>query len=185
MTSAALRTWLKVADATALTALETLQRALAYGRTVRNVSRCELFVFRYAETVSPREPLVRLAESTNLLLNPNKHRYELAVGAESVHVRGNAQVLVFRPGEGAALEETLRRHHLLEGEVPRVRRAWLWELDLEATSAEAMRIAGEIAVARERSQGLLANPHVDDTRVLDGPPSADLLAQTLFGPDAR
>ena len=42
MTSAVIRLWLKVMDPTALTARETLQRALGYGRRVRDVARSEV-----------------------------------------------------------------------------------------------------------------------------------------------
>jgi len=179
MIDAAVRRWLKVGDPTALTARETLQRALAYGRTVEEVSRSELWCFRWDDEPAPRDVLERLARDTNLILNPNKHRMEIAVEEEALHPRGNAWVMVSVPGAGAELGGTLGRHRLVEGAPPATRRAVLWELTLGAAGDEAAALAAEIATARERKRGLLANPHVEDAVVFRAPPTARELARTL------
>lgn len=184
MTDAVVRLWLKVNDPTALTAHETLQRALGYGRTVAGVSRSEVWGFRWPETIDAAPVLERLARETNLLLNPNKHRMEIAVGASALSPRGNVWVLVWTVGEGRDLEETLRRHRLLTGSVPAVRKGTLWELDLAGAPAERARLAEEIAIARERGRGLLANPHVSDVRIFGEPPNAASVVHSLSGQSA-
>jgi hypothetical protein len=181
MTEAALRRWLKVNDPTALTALETLQRALGYGRAVAGVHRSEIWAFRWRDALEPVPRLARLARGTNLLLPPNKHRMEIAAGGDTLSPRGNVSVLVWTAGEGSELEETLRRHRLVTGEVPLVRRGTLWELDLAGEAAERVRLAEEIAVARERGRGLLANPHVNDVWVFEAPPTAAAVVRALTG----
>jgi hypothetical protein len=184
MTEAVVRLWLKVNDPTALTAHETLQRALGYGRAVAGVSRSEVWGFRWREAVDPMPVLERLARETNLLLNPNKHRMEIAVGGGALAPRGNVWVLVWTAGEGSGLEETLRRHRLLSGGVPVARRGTLWELDLAGPPAERAGLAEEIAVARERGRGLLANPHVADVRIFGVPPDAASVVGALAGESA-
>ncbi len=181
MTEAVVRLWLKVTDPTALTARETLQRALGYGRHLRAAARSQIWAFRWDEAVDARELLGRLAVDTNLLLNPNKHLYRIAVDGEPVEPRGNAWVLVWVSGEGNETEDVLRRHRLLPGTPPRILHGVLWELDLDAAEVERERLAGEIAVTRERGKGLLANPHVEDARVFIRPPTAAELVRTLAG----
>lgn len=181
MTRAVVRTWLKVNDPTALTATTTLQRALAYGRVVRSAARSRIWSFSWEGTVDARSALKRLVEETNLIRNPNKHFLEVRVGDEALTPRGNAWVLVYTEGEGADLEDTLRRHRLMEGEVPSVGSATLWELDLEADPAERNRIAEEIAVVRSRKAGLLANPHTENVVLFEAPPMAGELAEILRG----
>jgi phosphoribosylformylglycinamidine (FGAM) synthase PurS component len=180
MIHAVVRRWLKVADPTALTARETLQRPLAYGRGVEDVARSELWVFVWEQEPAPREVLDRLAGETNLLQNPNKHRIEIAVGEERVRPRGNTWVLVSSPGAGKDLADTLTRHRLVKGEVPRTGRGQLWELTLGGEEGERRRLAEEIAVVQGRKQGLLANPHVEDARVFESPPTASDMADALF-----
>ena len=93
-------------------------------------------------------------------------------------------VLVWTAGEGRDLEETLRRHRLVSGSVPAVRKGTLWELDLAGAAAERVRLAEEIAVARERGRGLLANPHVADVRIFGEPPAASAVVRALSGESA-
>ena len=77
------------------------------------------------------------------------------------------------------MESTLARHHLVGGEIPRVRRGDLWELDLDAENTELTNLAEEIAITRERKKGLLANPHVEDVTVFSSPPTAEDLVREL------
>lgn len=180
MTATAARVWLKVADATALTAKETLQRALGYGRRLQEVHRSELWTFRWEAVDDPLAPVERLVRETNLLLNPNKHHFELATGQTGLRPRGNAWVLVFTPGEGRSLETVLGRHRLVTGRMPEIRRARLWELEFAADPAELATLAGEVGVARSRTRGLLSNPHVEDAVVWTTAPTADEVAARLF-----
>jgi phosphoribosylformylglycinamidine (FGAM) synthase PurS component len=179
MTDAVVRLWLKVIDPTALTARETLQRALAYGRKVRSVARSEVWVFRWEDEPDGASILSRLAQESNLLQNPNKHHYEIAVREETISPRGNIWVMVSTPGVGSGMESTLSRHHLVSGDIPQVRRAELWELDLDAEGKELVQLAEEIAITREHKRGLLANPEVEDVAVFPNPPTAAEVAREL------
>ena len=177
MTVAMVRRWLKVMDATALTARETLQRALAYGRAVQDIQRSEIFSFTWEDDRDGREILQRLASSTNLLQNPNKHFLEITCGTEVTRPRGNMWVLVFTQGQGEGLTETLIRHGLVSEPAPEVRRGVLWELTLEGENREAM--TREIAVATHHKSGLLANPHIEDVVLFDRPPTAEMISDAL------
>jgi len=180
MTGAVLRRWLKVADPTALTARETLQRALGMGRAVEAVDRSELFALRWPGPVEAVAHVSRLAAKTNLLVNPNKHFLEVRSGEERITPRGNLWVMVWRRGEGSGIEETLRRRHLLDGEAPAVRRALLWELHLAGDAAERKSRAETITWLRSREEGLLANPELQEAHVFAAGPSAEEIAGFLF-----
>jgi hypothetical protein len=177
MTAATVRLWLKVMDATALTARETLQRFLGYDGRVADVARSEVWGFVWEGGGDPRGTLERLVRETNLIQNPNKHRTEIAVGEEPLHPRGNVWVLVAVPGAGEDLADTLARHRLVGGEIPRTARGILWELQLEAPEGGLGPLAEEIAVVRSHARGLLANPQVEDAAVFTEPPSALELAR--------
>jgi len=178
--SAVVRRWLKVADPTAITALEALQRALGYGRAIRGVSRSEVIAFSWGDGASEgTKDLERLARETNLVFNPNKHFMEIRTGAEPLHPGGNAWVLVYEPGDGADLSDAVARRRLLTSPPDAVRRGVLWELDLEGSTETVRSMAEEIAVTRSRTSGLLANPHHQRIRVLDASPTAADLAALL------
>jgi len=180
MTEAVLRRWLKVADPTALTTRETLQRGLGLGRAVEEVHRSELFALRWAGSVDAA-PLVRqLAANTNLLVNPNKHFLEVRTGEGRLEPRGNLWVMVWTEGDGKALADTLERRRLLDGDSPRVRRALLWELALAGDPAERRRQAELITWLRSREEGLLANPELQAAHVFEAPPTAADIGSRLF-----
>ena len=82
MTIAVVRRWLKVPDPTALTAKDTLVRVLGFQGVLEDLERSEVLAFRWESAVAARRLLERLARETNLLQNPNKHHFEIAVGAE-------------------------------------------------------------------------------------------------------
>jgi hypothetical protein len=146
---------------------------------VRDVQRSEVWGFRWREPRDAAAALERVVHGTNLIQNPNKHRVEIAAGEERLHPRGNVWVLVSTPGAGAELAETLARHRLAAGEIPRTGRGVLWELDLDAEGAARLRLADEIAVVRSHRTGLLANPHLEDAAVFAAPPTAAELAARL------
>jgi hypothetical protein len=176
MTMAVLRRWLKVPDPTALTAKDTLQRLLGYAAVLENVERSEVLAFCWGDAVPARALLERLARETNMLQNPNKHHFEIAVGQEPLHPRGNVWVLTAEAGNGAEMASTLARRRLVEGEPPRVARGVLWELTGPADASRRLRMAREIAETRERRAGLLANPHLEDVTLFEHAPSAEELA---------
>ena len=77
------------------------------------------------------------------------------------------------------MSQYLLSTYAVEGEVPGVRRGVWWELELAGEDSERIRLAEEIAVARERGRGLLSNPHFEDARVFSRPPPAAELARAL------
>ena len=171
-----LRSWLKVADLTALSAEDAVRRVLGFGDTVRGLYRSEVWAFEFLEGADGPQTLERLARETNLLVNPNKHAHEIA-GGESLHPRGNAWVLAARPGDGSDLAETLERHRLVSP-APAVHRGVLWELDL-APDTDRRQVLEELAVARERRRGLLTNPHMEDATLFLDPPTGVSLAGAM------
>jgi phosphoribosylformylglycinamidine (FGAM) synthase PurS component len=183
MTHAVVRRWLKVVDPTALTTRETLRSGLGFGPVVIDVARSDVLAFRWGAVADARGILERLALDTNLLQNPNKHQWELAVEAERLHPGGNIWVLVAREKDGAGLKETLDRRHLVRGPAPETARGILWELTLAGSDLERRRLAESMAVVRGRDQGLLSNPHVEDAVVLEAAPTArELAAILVLGP---
>jgi hypothetical protein len=180
MTSVVLRRWLKVADPTALTAREALQRGLGLGRAVEEVHRSELFALRWAGSVDG-VPLVRqLAAKTNLLVNPNKHFLEVRAGEERLEPRGNLWVMIWTVGDGEALAETLERRNLLHGDTPRLRRALLWELQFSGEAGERRRRAESITWLRSREEGLLANPELQEAHIFEAAPGVLEIGDRLF-----
>ena len=80
-----IRRWLKVADPSAITARETLQRSLAYGRDVAAVDRSEVFAISWKEEVpDPRGSLQRL-------LRESKHALGNDIGHDFVGSTGDSQ----------------------------------------------------------------------------------------------
>ncbi len=179
MTIAVLRRWLKVPDPTALTAKDTLQRLLGFADVLRDVERSEVFAFRWEGSAPARAVLERLARDTNLLQNPNKHFFEIAVGAETLHPRGNVWVLTHEAGTGAEMGSVLARRRLVGGEPPQVARGVLWELTGPADPGRLSRMAAEIAETRQRRAGLLANPHLEDVTIFEAAPAAAAMAEAF------
>jgi phosphoribosylformylglycinamidine (FGAM) synthase PurS component len=185
MTVAVLRRWLKVPDPTALTARDTLQRLLGFEDVLRDLERSEVFAFRWEDAVPARAVLERLARQTNLLQNPNKHFFEIAVGAETLHPRGNVWVLTHEAGNGAEIGSVLARRRLVDGEPPQVARGVLWELTGPDDRARRSRMAAEIAETRARRAGLLANPHLEDITLFDEAPAAMVMAEAFAWESAQ
>ena len=179
MTVAVLRRWLKVPDPTALTARDTLQRLLGFADVLRDIERSEVFAFRWDGAVDARAILERLARDTNLLQNPNKHFFEIAVGSETLHPRGNVWVLTHEAGNGADMGSVLARRRLVEGDVPQVARGVLWELTGPEDRGRRSRMAASIAETRERRAGLLANPHLENLTIFDEAPPATEMADAF------
>jgi len=185
MTLAVLRRWLKVPDPTALTARDTLQRWLGFADVLRDVERSEVFAFRWEEAVAARGILERLATDTNLLQNPNKHCFEIAVGSEALHPRGNVWVLTHEAGNGADIGSVLERRRLVDGEPPQVARGVLWELTGPTDRGTLSRMAAEIAETRERRAGLLANPHLENVTIFSDAPTAMDMAEAFVWESAE
>lgn len=169
--SAVLLTRLKIADLTALTALDTARRLLPPGHAIERLVREELFLFTPEAGVAAdafEAPLAIAIESSNFFVNPNKERYRFLKAAE----RGDALV----PPEGAwgilarsrddtkdeGLLTRLRREHPLAGlgAIRRARLWWLWTRGPsgDQAAAAAYEALGPVTGTR---RGLLVNPHAE------------------------
>lgn len=169
--SAVLLTRLKIADLTALTALETARRLLPAGHELTRLVREELFLFAPepgAAADAFEGPLALAIESSNFFVNPNKERYRFLRAGE----RGAA----LTPPEGAwgilarsrddtrdeRLLERLRREHPLEGlgAIRRARIWWLWTRGPEGGqgAAACYEAVGPVSGTR---RGLLVHPHAE------------------------
>ena len=172
------RRWLKVVDPTAITARETLQRALAYGRAMEAVHRSEVLLLQWGGKGS-RGPVEALANKTNLFYNPNKHFVEFAQGSEQLSPPGNVWVLVATPGDGASLAATVKRRSLLQFPIDLACRGTLWALTIDADESARRKMAEEIATTEARHRGLLGNPHFQFTKVFMEKPKAAQLAEAM------
>jgi hypothetical protein len=179
--SAVLLTRLKIADLTALTALETARRLLPPGHGIERLVREELFLFvpepgTMADAFEA--PLANAVESSNFFVNPNKERYRFLRAAE----RGDALTppegawgILVRPRDDTrdeGLLERLRREHPLGGlgAIRRARLWWLWTRGPAGDEAAAACYEALGPVFGTR-RGLLVNPHAEASLAI-GPPLA-------------
>lgn len=179
MTAAVVRTWLRVADPTALTAREALRAMRVPGGRIEDVARSWIWTFAWSEPAEARPLLERLARETNLLVNPNKHAWTIATGEASLPPRGDAWVLVHQDGEGEELGETLKRRRVPGFPPAATRRGTLWELRIAGSEAERREALESVAVARSREAGLFANPEIDAAHLFLSPPGAQELIGAL------
>ena len=176
MITAELVVGLKIPDVTALTAANAIRRRLGYADELQVLQRADYY--RLTLDVADRdaaEGLVRrMAERTNLFVNPNKHTYEVrfpedhAGAAEDGHYV--VHVLVTSPDDtsGAETASSLQSHHGYP-QVQGVETGVLWTMRLVADSeARAREIAEDITVTRSQGQGILMNPHFQEYEVWMG-----------------
>jgi hypothetical protein len=179
-----LATRLKVADPTAVTALSTLRGRLGLAEDIAGLSREEIFVM---DVDAPPQIALGLVEdlvrSTNLFLNPNKHHYRLTLeGFPDSEADRAAYLLVWTPGEGEDLRDSLWRHARAV-QVLAVFRAWLWRFTGGArTGADRlMKAVAQSAVQKSRRQGLLVHPAYQECRLYERSPSVYDTRQALAG----
>jgi phosphoribosylformylglycinamidine (FGAM) synthase PurS component len=163
---------LKIPDLTALTAGSALRRRMAYGDALVELRRADYYRLSLnAETETEAVKLVeKLAEDTNLFVNPNKHRYEVHAGVHNSTVEdaeGTYAVSVLitdtNGGGGAGILEALQGRLGYGDKVAEVLAGNLWVLVVKAESREqAEAIAEAATVTRSREAGLLLNPHYQD-----------------------
>ena len=152
-------------DLTAVTAWEALKGSLGYGRVLERLERADLWgVWTRLEGRAVSELAEELVSRTSVFINPNKHSWRVWGGeSESEEGEGRgAWILVWAldDTEGRAALAALRSSGF-EARADWVAKATLWTLTPAASAAgRALQLAEEIAVARSRSRGLLANPHI-------------------------
>lgn len=160
---------LKIPDVTALTASNALRRRLGYQDTLIRLGRADYYRLELDvdDERTALELATRLAEQTNLFVNPNKHRYSVSAGSSrpseaSEDGLWTVNILVTDPdsGAGGGILSALRGRLGYGNEVVDVVAGNLWVLALKADSREeAEQIAEKLAVTVSRDQGLLLNPH--------------------------
>jgi hypothetical protein len=168
---------LKSADPTALTASHALTHRLGFGKVLAELRRTDVWRLRVEAAGIP--DALALASSwitrSNRFVNPNKHVYELSArggeGSGSAE-RGSGRVAwVVATSEPDLDGEAAARliHDRFGGrELVEARRAVAWMLRFTpAVEPSAVRgFAEEMAIARSRSHGLLANPHFQSVAIV-------------------
>jgi phosphoribosylformylglycinamidine (FGAM) synthase PurS component len=157
---------LRVVDRVALTARQTLADRLGYGDILADLKRQDYY--RVAVAGEEAEALAYLrdiAESTTLFANPNKETFTVQT-VERPLSKDDSYVALVYPREGL-FDESLCRHLALElgfDGVVAAGRGVAWTIEL-ARGADPKYVE-EILVARERSRGLLANPHAENYEIV-------------------
>jgi hypothetical protein len=150
---------LRVVDRVALTARQTITERLGYGEMIESLVRRDYY--RIGVAGDEEESLTYLrgvVEATNLFANPNKETFTVEPFRRPLS-EGRSHVALVYPREGL-FDESLCRHLALDLGFDRVIAAGqgvAWTIQLAPGVDE--KYVEEILVARERSRGLLVNPH--------------------------
>jgi hypothetical protein len=176
----------KGVDLHAATALLVMKDRLEGGDRLVNLLRCEVHTF----WGKPDNMNIKRLLDTGRYFNPNKHHYGVFVGESGLKpwfdctdCRGQvlpvgwpgavADTDLPGDGDGAALYQSLLGGHPAEGQTPvdvisfelgqsgPVLSGVLWRMVISGDPATAQTIGMNLAVARERKQGLLINPHME------------------------
>jgi hypothetical protein len=167
---------LRGADPTALTAEYALRRHLGFADQITALRRLTLWRFDLAEADqdAARRQAAAWVTQSQLFVNPNQHSYELLDPAQAdSRPAPERQVWIAvqdEPDLDGAAATRLVRERLGGTALREAHRATVWQLELAGELAPARRqtIAEEVAVARGRRHGLLANPHCQSARVFAG-----------------
>jgi hypothetical protein len=169
---------LRGADPVALTAHHALTHRLGFDGVLLELGRYR--VWRFEVSAAGVADALVLAGSwitrSNLFVNPNKHVYELGAAVGGEGGRGGPR------GSSRVAWVVVSREPDLEGqaavrligarfggrELALARQVLVWRLRFApgVDPAEVPRLAGEIAVARARTRGLLSNPHFETAAVV-------------------
>lgn len=152
---------LRVADRVALTAFQTLRERLGFGEILHRLERQDYF--RLAVTGDDDDApayVNQMVADTAVFANPTKETFTVARSTRPLS-EGERHVALVYPRESLYDEKLLRRLALDLGydRVIAAGRGVAWTIEL-APGADAHYVE-DILVARERSRGLLANPHAE------------------------
>lgn len=172
-TQTAIITETLVADVTTQTAGDTLRLDMGLGARLHSLRRKDIWLFRLK--LSDREAALaltrKLAEQTKLFVNPNKHRFSVAVFPlevtppkpvrdEQGRYHFSFVVRNHEDTRGGVALDSLRRLYRMGDEIDSVDVGTLWEMVL-ATDSE--RSADELfqstLIARKAGVGMFVNPH--------------------------
>ena len=166
---------LKTPDVIAQTAASALRGRMGYESALVSLSRADYF--RLAIHADNPQQAVQVADTlardTTLFLNPLKHRYQVQPGLHNSLISdddgaGPVHVLVTDDGNeaGKTILKSLHDGQGVGEQVQSVVVGTLWALTLRGDSPEqARQMAEQMAVTRSRSEGLLLNPHYQDSEV--------------------
>ncbi len=167
---------LKSRDAIAETAFHCLKEDMGYAN-LHSISRAELWQVRVdlSGFESVLEYGKKLAESTKIFLNPNKHTYRLIPHVEQIESIEQLPDDNFKVTITTRQIENEKSSHALQlirslydfgGSVRSIEFRTIWILTVSAKSMQsALRIVGEMAVTTDHKHGLLANPHAQIIRI--------------------
>lgn len=153
---------LRATDPEAASAFAIARADLEAGRTLESLRRFRVFELRGA--LPDAANITTLLHRSTQFYNPGKERCVVrAVPGDAAPLRdGETLVLVFeRGGERRTAAERWWKHET--GERVEVREGVAWALRF-APGADAEGLAADLAVARDRAHGLLANPHAQEWR---------------------
>jgi len=152
-------------DLAAVTAFETLRGPLGYEGLLERLGRADLWCVATRPGCDLAKLTGDLIHGTSVFVNPNKHRWSVwrEDGNAADSIECGAWVLVWdadeTEGKRAAAE---LRGAGFGDKVEEVWKATLWALFFTpAAAGKEAGLAADIAVARERRSGLLANPHTN------------------------
>ena len=152
---------LKVPDATARSAEDTLTRNLGYAGTLESLRREDWWCFEVAtdDPAAARARVRQWADRSTALVNPNKHRTALDVSAGGADATGTRVLVRDREDSRAASMLRFLRSALGASDLLSLESGVLWTLRFRPGSGDPRALAEDIAYTRSRTRGLLANPH--------------------------
>ncbi len=157
---------LRVADRVALTARRTLVDRLGYAGVLVGLAREDYFRLAVAGEDEEAYTYTRdMVENTAVFANPTKETYTIA-HLQRPLAKAPRHVALVYPREGLYSETLLRRlaFDLGYDRVIAAGRGVAWRIELSADADAAY--AEEILVTRERTRGLLLNPHAEQYEIV-------------------
>ena len=141
---------LKVPDATAITALQTLHR-IGYGK-ISNIDRADFYKFLIdGDTNKFKEQISKV----DILINANKHAYGFSIKNDT-----NIKILVKNIDDDlSSLLSTLKNRLGIKG-IKKLEKATLWSLAINADEK------GKKIIAEKAAAELLVNEHYQEFRIL-------------------
>jgi hypothetical protein len=162
---------LRAEDPEASSAQGVAREHLAAARTLVRLRRFRVFELR--GPLPGDEALADLLHRSTQFYNPSKERCTVRHadgGAVPVEPGEAVALVVERGGDRRAAAERWWKHET--GAKVEVREGTAWVMAFEPGS-DAAALAGELAVARDRSTGIFCNPHAQDVDVAAGLPELD------------
>ena len=170
---------LKAAGNEARTALEAVQEMMKLRDRVRDIAREELWELEVVGGTADdaRETVERLVTSTNLFLNPNKHKHTLSdagtkdAGSWASGLDDDEVAILVADREGTEGESVLCAiRRIGVDDVVGIRKWTRWRVRLteppKSGDPEALALIRRIGVATGRRDGLLSNPHSQISRAI-------------------